>query len=55
MRLQAVDVKTQVKQSQGYWHNSTLQDETFSDRKQLCYNDVAALMQDVAMRPPRGS
>ena len=46
--MQAAGVKTQLKQYHGHWHNSMLQDQTFSDRTQLCYDDVAAFMRDVA-------
>jgi len=48
MRMQATGVTTQLKQFPGHWHNSMLQDQTFSDRKQLCYDNVAAFMQGVA-------
>lgn len=54
MQLQAAGVKMHVKHSQGDWHNSMLQGQTFSDGKQLCYGDVAAFLRDVASGATKG-
>jgi acetyl esterase len=46
-QLAAAGVRVHVKRFAGHWHNSMLQDTVFSDRAQLCYDDMAAFLRDV--------